>query len=156
MNMYCQSAFHQLEIVVASLSEILGQLNDEDLKYRPTSDKFSVGEILEHLATIPAADGKVAAGATEEEMQSFYDSVSLTTVHDISTTLFEHFAQLKFQYEHYSEDHLFTEITSWWNVTYSRYEWLLEIVAHMYHHRGQLHAMLVHTYNRDPEIMLFE
>ncbi|GGF34181.1 hypothetical protein GCM10010954_36570 [Halobacillus andaensis] len=156
MNMYCQSAFHQLEIVIASLSEILGQLKDEDLSFRPSDGKYSVGELLEHLAMIPAADARIAEGATEEEMKLLYDSVSLQTKEEISHALFEHFAQLKFQYEHYTEDHLFTEITSWWDVTYTRFEWLLEIVAHMYHHRGQLHAILVHTFKLDPEIMLFE
>ncbi|MCP3031796.1 DinB family protein [Halobacillus sp. A1] len=156
MNKYCDSAFHQLEIVIASLSEILGQLKDEDLDFRPTKGKFSIGELLEHLATIPAADGRVAEGAAESDIQAFYESISLKTTEEISATLYEHFAQLKFQYESYTEEHLFTEITSWWDVTYTRFEWLLEIIAHMYHHRGQLHAMLVHTYEKDPEIMLFE
>ncbi|WP_101846773.1 DinB family protein [Halobacillus sp. Marseille-P3879] len=156
MNMYCQSAFHQLEIVIASLSEIIGQLKEEDLLFRPTAGKYSVGELLQHLAMIPAADGRIAEGATEEEMRQFYRSVSFHSKEDISNTLFDHFAQLKFQYEHYTEEHLFTEITSWWDVTYTRFEWLLEIVAHMYHHRGQLHSMLVHNSKLDPEIMLFE
>lgn len=45
---------------------------------------------------------------------------------------------------------------SYWEVTYSRYEWLLEIVAHIYHHRGQLHAILVHSYGLDLKGSLFE
>ncbi|MEH7803874.1 DinB family protein, partial [Bacillus pumilus] len=28
--------------------------------------------------------------------------------------------------------------------------------AHVYHHRGQLHAMLVHCYNKDLKILMFE
>ncbi|WP_082235647.1 DinB family protein [Halobacillus massiliensis] len=156
MNNYCQMAFHQLEIVIASISEILGQLNEEDLKFRPTDGKFSIGELLEHIAIIPSADGKVAEGLSEREMKRYYDSISLKTTEEISAALYEHFAQLKFQYESYTEEHLFTEITSWWGVTYTRYEWLLEMLAHMYHHRGQLHAILVHTYNKDLEILLFE
>ncbi|UOR10456.1 DinB family protein [Halobacillus amylolyticus] len=156
MNLYCQGAFHQLEVVIASLSEIIGQLKDEDLFFRPTQEKFSIGEILTHLAIIPAADGKVLEEATEEDMIAFYSSVTLTTTSEISETLYEHFALLKTQFESYTEQHLFTQTTSWWGVTYTRYEWLLEIIAHMYHHRGQLHAMLVHTYNKDPEVLLFE
>ncbi|MDX8367074.1 hypothetical protein SLH52_17980 [Cytobacillus sp. IB215665] len=46
--------------------------------------------------------------------------------------------------------------TSYWGVTYTRFDWLLEIVAHLYHHRGQLHATLVHYYKQDPNILLFE
>ena len=60
MNMYCQSAFHQLEVVIASISEIVGQLTEEELALRPTEEKYSIGELLEHLSIIPAADGKIA------------------------------------------------------------------------------------------------
>ncbi|UOQ44472.1 DinB family protein [Halobacillus salinarum] len=156
MNMYCQSAFHQLEIVIASISEMAGQLNSEDLDFRPAPGKRSIGELLTHLATIPASDGKIAEEATKEEMEAFYRSISLPTISDILEAMFTHFSQLKTQYENYTEDHLYTETSSWWGVTYSRFEWLLEIVAHMYHHRGQLHAMLVLLNKKDPEVLLFE
>ncbi|KHE67038.1 DinB family protein [Halobacillus sp. BBL2006] len=156
MNMYCQSAFHQLEIVIASISEIVGQLEEEDLALRPTKGKYSIGELLEHIAIIPAADGRIIEESSEQEMSDFYESLQAGTKEDILQNLFNHFAILKTQYENYSEEQLFTETTSWWGVTYTRFEWLLQIVSHMYHHRGQLHAMLVHSYNKDPEILLFE
>lgn len=156
MNMYCQSAFHQLEVVIASISEIVGQLEEEHLDLRPTKGKYSIGELLEHIAIIPAADGRVLEEATQAQMKDFYDTFQPRTKAEILNRMFDHFALLRSQYENYTEDQLFTETTSWWGVTYTRFEWLLQIVAHMYHHRGQLHAMLVHTYNKDPEIMLFE
>ncbi|MCA1012442.1 DinB family protein [Halobacillus halophilus] len=156
MNMYCQSAFHQLEVVIASISEIAGQLTEEELALRPTEEKYSIGELLEHLSIIPAADGKIAESASEEEMNALYQSYSLQSKEEILERLFDHFSQLKTQYENYTEEDLHTETVSWWGVTYTRYEWLLQIVAHMYHHRGQLHAMLVHSYRKDPEILLFE
>ncbi|WP_163528220.1 DinB family protein [Halobacillus ihumii] len=156
MNIYCQNAFHQLEVVIASLSEIIGQLSEEDLTFRPTQGKFSVGETLAHLAMIPIADGKVLEESSEEDMITLYSSITLTTKSEISEALYEHFSLLKEQFDSYSEKELFTQTTSWWGVTYTRFEWLLEIIAHMYHHRGQLHAMLVHTYNKDPEVLLFE
>lgn len=42
------------------------------------------------------------------------------------------------------EEELHMEMTSYWGTTYSWYEWLIEITTHLYHHRGQLHSMLVH------------
>ncbi|MCA0972528.1 DinB family protein [Halobacillus litoralis] len=156
MNMYCQSAFHQLEIVIASVSEMIGQLDHEDLSFRPTEGKRSIGELIEHIATIPAADGHISNEATEEEMKAFYSSISLKTKDEMLEALFDHFSQLKVQFENFTEDQLFTETTSWWGVTYTRFGWLLQILSHMYHHRGQLHAILVHNYEKDPEIMLFE
>ncbi|MGQ4667830.1 hypothetical protein ACUIJN_18725 [Metabacillus halosaccharovorans] len=56
----------------------------------------------------------------------------------------------------YTEAELQQRITSFWGVTYTRYEWLLEILATLYHHRGQLHAVLVHYYGKDPRIPMFE
>ncbi|GEN55044.1 DinB family protein [Halobacillus faecis] len=156
MNMYCQSAFHQLEIVIASISEMVGQLSEEDLTLRPTEGKYSIGELLEHIAAIPAADGHITEGASKAEMEHFYETGSMKTKDEILERLFENFAQLKTQFENYTEEHLYTETTSWWGVTNTRFEWLVQTVAHMYHHRGQLHAMLVHTYKKDPEILLFE
>ncbi len=156
MNIYCLSAFHQLEVVIASISEIVGQLDEEDLTYRPTPNKHSVGELLQHLAAIPAADGHILEEASEEEMNNFYQSLSFQTTDEILEVMFQHFSHLKAQFENYTEEHLYTETTSWWGVTYTRFEWLLEIIAHMYHHRGQLHSMLVHTYKKDPGVLLFE
>ncbi|WP_226585491.1 DinB family protein [Halobacillus litoralis] len=156
MNMYCQSAFHQLEVVIASISEMVGQLSEEDLQLRPTEGKYSIGELLEHIAAIPAADGHITEGASKEEMQRFYETINMKTKQEILDKLFHHFSQLKAQFEHYTEEHLFTETTSWWGVTYTRYEWLIQIVAHMYHHRGQLQSTLVHSYKKDLEVILFE
>jgi uncharacterized damage-inducible protein DinB len=156
MNMYCQSAFHQLEIVIASISEMVGQLSEKDLDLRPTEGKYSIGELLEHIATIPAADGHITEGASKEQMERYYETVAMNTKEEIMDRLFENFSQLKAQFENYTEEHLYTETTSWWGVTNARFEWLIQIVAHMYHHRGQLHAMLVHNYRKDLEILLFE
>lgn len=77
MNMYCQSAFHQLEIVIASISEMVGQLSEDDLKLRPTEGKYSIGELLEHIAVIPAADGAIIEERSKDEMEQFYESISL-------------------------------------------------------------------------------
>lgn len=156
MNMYCQSAFHQIEIVIASISEMVGQLSEKDLDLRPTEGKYSIGELLEHIATIPTADGHIADGASKEQMERYYETVTMKTKEEIMDRLFENFSQLKAQFENYTEDHLYTKTTSWWGVTNTRFEWLVQTVSHMYHHRGQLHAMLVHTYQKDPEILLFE
>ena len=56
----------------------------------------------------------------------------------------------------FNEEELHQEMTSYWGTTYSRYEWLLEIIAHLYHHRGQLHSILVHCYGMDLNVQLFE
>ncbi|WP_028594313.1 DinB family protein [Paenibacillus assamensis] len=154
--MNCTSVLHQIEIVVSTIIQICDTLTDEDLQKRPTPDKHSIGELLEHIAVICAADWRISQGATLAEMEDFYSSVSYPTLDSIKAGILDNFAALKHNYMNLTDEQLLTETTSYWGNTCTRYEWLLEIIAHLYHHRGQLHAMLVHCYNKDPKVMLFE
>ncbi|MBO0992722.1 DinB family protein [Bacillus sp. SD088] len=154
--MNCAAALHQIEIAVETIIQIIGTLAEEDVQKRPTADKHSIGELLEHLAVICEADRRIAQEVTQAEMEEFYTGVSYKTLTSIKAGLLTNFKALKNEYLNLSEEELKQETTSYWGVTYTRYEWLLEILAHIYHHRGQLHAMLVHCYQQDPNIMLFE
>jgi uncharacterized damage-inducible protein DinB len=156
MNKYCRSAFKQLEIAIYSIVEIMGKLEDKDLQKRPTDNKRSVGELLEHIAVICKADYLISTGASQQEMSSFYSNISLKNLSEIKEELLKNYSYLKSKYMEYTENELHEEVTSYWGATYSRYEWLLEIIAHIYHHRGHLHAMLVHCCNKEPKIQLFE
>ncbi|MBD8070046.1 DinB family protein [Bacillus sp. PS06] len=154
--MECKSVLHQIEVAMNTIIEIVDQLEEKDLKKRPTVNKHSVGELLEHIAVICEADWRISNEATEEEMSAFYSGVSYHTIDLIKEGLRDHFEALKENYMNLSEEKLVQETTAYWGVTYTRYEWLLEILAHLYHHRGQLHAILVHCYNKDPNILMFE
>ncbi len=89
-------------------------------------------------------------------MISYYAGVSYNTLDSIKEGLITNFYTLKNNYWKLSNDKLISETTSYWGVTYTRYEWLLEILAHVYHHRGQLHSMLVHCCDKDLNILMFE
>ncbi|GIN72852.1 hypothetical protein J14TS2_33270 [Bacillus sp. J14TS2] len=154
--MNCTAALHQIEVAMETIIQIIGTLSEEDILKRPTADKHSIGELLEHLAVICEADRRIAQEATQTEMEEFYTGVSYKTLASIKAGLLTNFKALKNEYLNLSEEELKQETTSYWGVTYTRYEWLLEILAHIYHHRGQLHAMLVHCYQQDPNILLFE
>ncbi|MGD7008700.1 DinB family protein [Metabacillus sp. 84] len=154
--MNCKSVLHQTEFAVHSITEILGKLHEENLHKRPTAGKQSIGELLEHIAVICEADWHISNEATEEEMKRFYSGVSYKTLNLIKEGLTANFKALKNNYMNLSDEELLAETTAYWGLTYTRYEWLLEIAAHVYHHRGQLHAMLVHCCDLDPEISMFE
>ena len=156
MNVYCQSTLHQMEVAITSIIGMMDTLTDEDLTKRPTPSKHSIGELLSHIALICKADDLIAGGAGQEEMTAFYSSKPLKSLVDIRKELLHNFHSLKEGTAALTEDMLMEEMTSYWGVTYTRFEWLVEIVAHLYHHRGQLHAMLVHCIDRDPQVRLFE
>ncbi|MFE0559755.1 DinB family protein [Paenibacillus lautus] len=156
MNSYCTYALHQIEVAIVSIVAIIDKLDEADLLVKPTEGKYSVGELLKHIAVICRADFHISGGATQEEMSTYYAGVSLNNLKDLQAELLSSYSYLEQAFREMTEEELHQEMTSYWGVTYSRYEWLLEIVAHVYHHRGQLHAMLVHCNGKDPKVPLFE
>ncbi|MEK4115190.1 DinB family protein [Paenibacillus sp. FSL W8-0919] len=156
MNTFCTYALHQIEVAVLSVVAIIDKLTEEDLFVRPTADKHSVGELLKHIAVICRADFLISGGATQEEMSAYYAGVSLNNLKDIQAELLTSYSYLAQAFHEMSDEELHREVASYWGATYTRYEWLLEILAHLYHHRGQLHAMLVHCNGKDPKVPLFE
>ncbi|GAB3070608.1 DinB family protein [Salinicoccus sesuvii] len=156
MEKVSQSVLNQIKIGVDTLIEIMNTLEESDLQMRPTAGKFSIGELLEHIALICEADWRILNGATQQDMQTFYDRFSLTSLITIKKVLQSNYETLERHYLGLSNAQLFEETSAYWGVTYTRYEWLLEILAHITHHRGQLHAMLVHCYKKDLNMMLFE
>lgn len=155
MNPYVKSVLNQLEILIESISSIIHQLEEEDLQVQPISTKRSIGELLKHISVICKADYLILNNAPREEMDKFYNSIMLYTLLVIEQQLFENFRFLKNNISKYKEEELLEQTTSYWGVTYTRYEWLLEIVIHISHHRGQLHTMLSHC-GKDLKVQLFE
>jgi len=156
MNSYCRYALHQIRVAIDSLVELVDCLEEHDLQLRPTAAKKSIGELLEHIATVCRADYYIANGSDQEKMATFYSTVSLTSKVEIKEALLSNYTFLYERFRGFNEEELHMEMTSYWGVTYSRYEWLVEITAHLYHHRGQLHAILVLYYEMDLNAQLFE
>jgi uncharacterized damage-inducible protein DinB len=155
-NTYITSALNQMEIALKTIIEIIETLEEADLQKMPASNKRSIGELLEHIAVICKADLLIANSATQKEMSEYYSSVSLKSVNAIKDAIAYNYETLKESYSNLTETELQERTTSYWGVTYTRYEWLLEIVAHIYHHRAQLHTLLVFCYGKDLNISLFE
>ncbi|GAB6928414.1 hypothetical protein JCM10914A_23970 [Paenibacillus sp. JCM 10914] len=156
MNSYCTYALHQIEVAVVSMVAIIDRLDEGDLLMKPTEGKHSVGELLQHIAVVCRADFLISGGANQTEMSAYYAGLSFNNLKDIQTELLSSYSYLEQAFREMTEEELHQEMKSYWGVTYSRYEWLLEIVGHLYHHRGQLHAMLVHCNGKDPQVPLFE
>ncbi|WP_246168226.1 DinB family protein [Paenibacillus antarcticus] len=147
--------FNQLNIAIQSLIHMSEQFTEEELSITPIMNKRSVLEVFSHIAVICRADYLISCEATMDEMSEFYKHNEPIILPDICRHLGENFQYLKEVYAEYTHEELHEIKTSYWGVSYSRYEWLLEIVAHVYHHRGQLHSMLTQNV-RDPKVPLFE
>lgn len=147
--------FNQLNIAIQSLITMSEQFTEEELAISPITNKRSIMEIFRHIAVICRADHVISCEATEDEMCEFYNRNEPNTLQEIRVHLSENYLYLYQVYAEYTKEQLFESKTSYWGVSYTRYEWLIEIVSHVYHHRGQLHSLLAQNI-RDPLVSLFE
>jgi hypothetical protein len=96
-------------------------------------------------------------GSFGEELDHFYEEAeSEANLKVISRALLKNYAFLKEGIACLEEEELLRETTSFFVAVHSRFEWILDTLAHLYHHRGQLHAMIVHVLKRETNIQLFE
>ncbi|MEH6938544.1 DinB family protein [Bacillus sp. JJ664] len=153
--MYVESVIHQITYSVDSVIQIIDCLSEEDLHYRPVENKKSIGELIQHLCELMAADMLISNGATKIEMETFYESVKCHSIVELKALLLRGREQLINTYRLYNEEDLMQKKSSYWGVEYTRFEWLLEILVHFTHHRAQLHTLVV-LKNSDMQVSLFE
>ncbi|TCJ84173.1 UNVERIFIED_ORG: DinB family protein [Bacillus cereus] len=153
--MFVESALHQLKVAVDTSIQMLNQYNEDTLKIRPIHSKRSVFEMCAHLSLICHADLLILNGITEKQLHIFYKEQTPETITQIQQTMIQGYDLLSKTFLSYSNEQLAEMKTAYWGISYSRFEWLLEIVAHFYHHRGQIHILLC-EHTKDPHIPLFE
>lgn len=153
--MSVQSALQQLKVSVDTSIQILNQYNEDDLKIKPIQSKRSLFEMCAHLSLICYADLLILNGITEKELHTFYLEHTPLTIVQVQQKMIEGYTLLSNTFLSYSDDELIEIMTAYWGVSYSRFEWLLEIVSHFYHHRGQIHILLC-EHVKDPNIPLFQ
>ncbi|MEI3892655.1 MULTISPECIES: DinB family protein [Bacillus] len=153
--MFVESALHQFKIAVDTSIQMLNQYNEDDLKIQPIHSKRSVFEICAHLSLICHADLLILNGITEKELHTFYLEHTPETIAYMQQIMIEGYNLLPKTFLSYSKEELAEVMTAYWGISYSRFEWLLEILSHFYHHRGQVHILLC-EHMKDPCISLFE
>ncbi|MDN3019937.1 DinB family protein [Paenibacillus sp. BSR1-1] len=157
MNVYCKGVFKEMDLAINSIIKLIDTLNEGDLNIRPTEGKWSIGELLSHISVLCKADFLIGAGASEEEMDHFYEEAEPEANRKaIANALIYNYSYLKKGIGRLMEEELLQETTSFFGVVHSRYEWLLDTQAHLFHHRGQLHSMIVHILKLEPNVQLFE
>ncbi|PEL10547.1 DinB family protein [Bacillus sp. AFS017336] len=141
--MYVENVINQLCLSVKTVFEMLELITEEDLNFRPIDDKKSIGELAQHLCELIGADLKIMSGVSQEAMVVYYSEVQCTSLIEMKKLLQKNFHDLKENYLKMNGQDLFEEVTSYWELKYSKFEWLLEILVHFTHHRAQLHTLLV-------------
>lgn len=153
MEFYVQKTFHQIQFTINSIIELLLFVEIKDLKFCPVEGKRNLGQLCAHLSLICSGDLQILQEATMEELERFYFEYEAQTKEEWIIALKQGYEELKNYYS--SLDDLTDETTSYWGTTYSYFEWLLEILVHLQHHRAQLHQYLL-LLNGDVKVTLFE
>ncbi|WP_110113366.1 DinB family protein [Bacillus sp. CGMCC 1.16541] len=153
--MYVQGVLHQLSVAISTVLTMMEELSEEELDQGPIQGKRSMRELLSHLSLVIKADYLISTEATEEEMGYFYATHSPTTLSEMKTTLKEGYKEVALTYHRMTDEMLQEKKEAYWGVSYTRFDWLLEIMNHFYHHRAQFHLYLVLS-EKDPDIPLFE
>ncbi|WP_439019815.1 DinB family protein [Bacillus thuringiensis] len=153
--MFVQSALYQLKLAIDTSIQMLNQYKEDELKIQPIHSKRSLFEMCAHLSLICHADLLILNGSTEKELRTFYLEHTPKTIAYMQQIMLEGYNLLSKTFLSYSQEELAEVMTAYWGVSYSRFEWLLEILSHFYHHRGQIHILLC-EHMKDPCIPLFE
>ncbi|MDQ0220460.1 DinB family protein [Peribacillus cavernae] len=140
--MYVKKMLHQLAVAVNSAIDMLEQTPDELLDWRPAENKRPIRDMFVHLAVLCKADYYIMEGYSQEDMSEFYTQAQPFTKQDIKGYMRDSFSFLNEKVNNFTESQLREEKPSYWGIVYTRFEWLLEILSHYYHHRGQIHALL--------------
>jgi uncharacterized damage-inducible protein DinB len=142
IHMYVNEVLHQLSVAVESSKQMLEQTPDELLDWKPADNKRTIREMFVHLAILCKADYYIMNGYSREEMEEFYLQAMPYSKQDIKENMMNSFSFLSEKASAYTETQLSEKTASYWGAIYTRFGWLLEILAHFYHHRGQIHAYL--------------
>ncbi|MCU5377381.1 DinB family protein [Bacillus cereus] len=153
--MFVESALNQLKVAVDTSIQMLNQYNEANFKIQPIHAKRSVFEMCVHLSLICHADLLILNGITEKQLHTFYKEHTPETITQMQHTMIQGYDLLSKTFLSYSNEQLAEIKTAYWGISYSRFEWLLEIVAHFYHHRGQIHIILC-EHIKEPNIPLFQ
>lgn len=155
MEAHKQSLIHQLNLAVQSIRCILEQVTEQQLDLQPMAHKRSLRDMLAHLTLICAADLHIMNEATQTDMDRFYEEHTPHTIEEMKETLADAHQSLVEAMRSWSEEHWLEIKTAYWGVAYSRFEWMLEIILHLAHHRGQLFTLLC-EHAAEPKIVMFE
>jgi uncharacterized damage-inducible protein DinB len=152
--MYINSVLNQLKIAVDSTVIMFEKIEEKNLISKSLGHKRSIHDLCEHISLIIPADILILNGGTEIEMREFYNENSRKSIKEMKEQLITNFTYLEELYNSFTMDELSEIKKAYWEVSYSRYEWLLEILVHFYHHRAQLHMLIAE--HIDVDIRLFE
>ena len=138
-----EQLLHQLSVVTQSVTDLFHLTPIHRLDYRPAPGVRSLLELGNHFAAVPLVDLAILQGNPHQVTETIED-----TLHGAGPVdwieIFERGSRAVAEYfERMSEEEFETKLTrAHYSTANEQSVWLLEVICHIYHHRGQFYAYL--------------
>jgi len=132
-----------LRAVGQSASTLLGLCPRDKLAFRPGEGMRSLGELADHFAAQPLVDLAVLQGNPAEVTETIEETLHSARPEEW-VEIFERGIRAVVEYfESLTEEEFATLATrAHYGSSHPQSVWLLDLINHVYHHRGQLYVYL--------------
>jgi uncharacterized damage-inducible protein DinB len=118
------------------------KFSDAELKYRPASGLYTVGETLLHVAHEEAIEVHYGITGAVPGVPPVYDASQFASVASILEVLTEVHGLTVDYLQMLTDERLLSEIDAPWGMRAQQAEMLMHVLEHELHHRGELSLML--------------
>ena len=134
---------HQLRAVAGTSAHLLGLCPRDRLEHRPGEGMRSLGELADHFAAQPLVDLATLQGSSAEVAETIEETLHSGRPGE-RVEIFERGIRAAVEYfESMPEKEFETKATrAHYGAANTQDVWLLELIGHVYHHRGQLYVYL--------------
>jgi len=134
---------YQLSAVAQNSATLLGLIPRDRLEFRPGKGMRSLGELADHFAALPLVDLAVLQGSPAEVTETIEETLHSGRPSEW-VEIFERGIRAATEYfESMPEEEYEVRMTrAHYGTAHPQAVWLLDLVSHIYHHRGQLYVYL--------------
>ncbi|MEN8149524.1 MAG: DinB family protein [Planctomycetota bacterium] len=134
---------HQLQAVGQSSATLLGLCPRDRLEFLPGEGMRSLGELADHAAAQPLVDLAILQGTSAEVTQTIEETLHTGRPQEW-VDIYERGIRAVVEYfESMPEDDFETRSTrAHYGTARPQSVWLLDLITHAYHHRGQVYVYL--------------
>lgn len=137
--------YDELELIVRTSCALMDKIKPEDLAYRPADNMRTLRELAEHLAAVPDVDLLILQEGTEEQVRALEAEFSKENgMQGLTERMRGGLARLRAYMDGLSDEAFLQRKTRPFYLEHAstQAKWLVEIVTHAQHHRGQLFTYL--------------
>lgn len=136
--------FEELELIVRTTSNLLAKIKPEDYDFRPQPNMRTLRELAEHLTAVPAVDLLILQEHSAEEVRELEGRFAEAAFASLEASLSEGLETLRQYMAALPEEDFLHRKTKPFYLDHgsAQAKWLIEIVTHAQHHRGQLFTYL--------------